>query len=137
MINFSFHEVVKPTSFDLNDRWANTCATSLFKEVGQIDYVFCSDNYLLEINQKALNHDYYTDIITFDLREEQGLPLDAEIYISLDRVRENAERYSCTFAEEIRRVMIHGLLHLSGLNDSTEEEKSHMRQMENKYIDLF
>ncbi|MBO6516014.1 MAG: rRNA maturation RNase YbeY [Bacteroidia bacterium] len=137
MIDFVFHEVEKPHDFDANAHWLIESANTLFPSIAYVQYVFCTDEHLLELNRSSLNHDYYTDIITFDLRDTSKDALEAELYISLDRIKDNATRYSCTFAEEIRRVMIHGLLHLNGLNDSTDEEKTNMRRMENKFLETF
>ena len=134
MIQYTFTEVKRPPFFDAVETHFNDIITQLFKQVSLVDYIFCSDEFLLEINKSVLNHDYYTDIITFDLRDNAADPLEAEIYISLDRVEENSRQFNTTFAREIQRVMVHGLLHLTGLNDSSEEEKAHMRAMEEQYI---
>ena len=101
---------------------------------GNVNYIFCSDIYLLEINKKYLQHDYYTDIITFDLSEDPKV-IDAEIYISMDRVRENSRTHSIKLQDEIDRILIHGLLHLLGFKDSTETEKEIMRKEENRLLD--
>lgn len=93
---------------------------------------FITDKELLEINKEYLNHDYFTDIITFDLRDKESN--DAEIFISIDRVRENAINYNVTENEELSRIVIHGLLHLSGLKDKTEEDSKIMRSAENKFL---
>jgi len=98
-----------------------------------ITYVFSSDEYVLELNRKYLQHDYYTDILTFTLSLPNE-PILSEIYISIDRVRENAENFGISFETELQRVMIHGLLHLAGYNDHTEEEKKIMRGKENFYM---
>ena len=132
MIHYTFHNVSEPPFFTELTPWVERVSKTLFSSIESIQYVFCSDDYLLEINRAQLNHDFYTDIITFDLRETFQEPQDCEVYISLDRVTENAATFNCTFAEELKRVMAHGLLHISGLNDSTEEEKKMMRDAENK-----
>jgi probable rRNA maturation factor len=93
---------------------------------------FITDKELLEINKEYLNHDYFTDIITFDLRDKESN--EAEIFISIDRVRENAINYNVTENEELSRIVIHGLLHLSGLKDKTEDESKIMRAAENKFL---
>ena len=105
------------------------------REIGDITFVFCDDNYLHKINLEFLNHDNYTDIITFDY--SAGNELISEIYISLNRVSENAEKYNETFENEIHRVMIHGVLHLCGYKDQLEEDKQIMRYKENHYLSLF
>lgn len=104
-------------------------------ELENLTYIFCSDEYLLEINQNFLNHDTYTDIITFDYSEEQKL--SAEIYISTERVAENAKTYEVTFEQELQRVMVHGVLHCCGYKDKTESERQLMRTKENEKIKLF
>lgn len=105
------------------------------KKLKQVNYIFCSDNYLLDINKKHLNHNYYTDIITFDLSEDDHIT--AEIYISIDRVKENAEVLDVPFFNECLRVIIHGALHLCGYKDQTAHQKLVMRDMEDQYIDDF
>lgn len=104
-------------------------------ELENLTYIFCSDEYLLEINQNFLNHDTYTDIITFDYSEEQKL--SAEIYISTERVAENAKTYEVTFEQELQRVMVHGVLHCCGYKDKTESERQLMRTKEDEKIKLF
>ena len=104
-------------------------------EVRDIAFVFCDDNYLLKINKEFLDHDTYTDIITFDY--SVGNEIISEIYVSTDRVEENAKKYKQTFEDEIHRVMIHGVLHLCGYNDKLIEDKQIMREKENHYLSLF
>ena len=104
-------------------------------EVGDLAFVFCDDNYLLKINKEFLDHDTYTDIITFDY--SVGNEIISEIYVSTDRVEENAKKYKQTFENEIHRVMIHGVLHLCGYNDKLTEDKQIMREKENHYLSLF
>ncbi len=134
MISYTFHEVHQPEHFENIDRWITRCSTELFSALKEISYVFCSDQFLLDLNKSALNHDYFTDIITFDLRDNTQEPMEAELYISLERVKENSSHFNTTFAHELKRVMVHGLLHLTGLNDASDEEKQHMRNMENHYL---
>ena len=98
---------------------------------GDINYIFCSDRYLLDLNKKYLNHDYFTDILSFQMNEE---PIEGDIFISIERVRDNAENLNIPFNEEILRVISHGLLHFLGYKDKTEEEKNEMRAMENELI---
>ena len=97
-----------------------------------LSYVFCNDEYLLGINRDFLQHDFYTDIVTFDLSD--GEELTGEIYISVDRVRENAATYKKSFKEEIHRVIFHGALHLCGYKDKTKKEEGLMREMEEKWL---
>ena len=105
------------------------------REIGDVAFVFCDDSYLNKINVEFLHHDTYTDIITFDY--SIGNELISEIYISIDRVEENAKKYSQTFENEIHRVMIHGVLHLCGYKDQLVEDKQIMRNKENHYLSLF
>lgn len=99
-------------------------------------YIFLTDKDLLAINQEYLDHDYYTDIITFDLSPNPE-QLEADIYISIDRVRDNAKEYEVAFDEEILRVIFHGLLHLIGFDDNTEEEEKNMRLQEQAFINSY
>jgi len=102
---------------------------------GPVEFIFCSDEKLLDINRKYLNHDFYTDIITFQY--EQAPEISGDIYISVDRVKENAEAFKESFDRELKRVMIHGVLHLLGFRDSTKEEKEDMRRREDELIGMF
>lgn len=104
------------------------------KLLGEIAYVFCSDDYLLSLNKEYLNHDTLTDIITFNYCE--GNQIHGDIFISIERVKENAVIYNTTFEKELHRVMIHGILHLLGYNDKTAKEKELMRTKENFYLTL-
>ena len=135
-IQFNFLEPI-----DLRDRnRLKKFLISLFKKEGkglnELQYIFCSDRYLLEINRQYLNHDYYTDIITFDLSERNQL-INAEIYISVDRVRENAGDYNSSLKKELHRVIFHGALHLCGYKDKRPQDQKLMRQMEDKYLELW
>ena len=119
---------------DLNNRWLRTVAESEMKRIGDIAVIFCSDGYLLDVNRKYLGHDYFTDIITFDYCE--GERLSGDLFISVDSVRENAVEYGTEFANELNRVMVHGLLHLIGYDDHTEEDVKTMREKENQYLEI-
>lgn len=114
--------------------WITRVAESYHKKTGEIAYLFCDDAKILEINRQYLQHDFYTDIITFDYSEENTIAGD--ISISLDTVRVNAQRYHTDFETELHRVIIHGILHLCGLNDQSEAEKKEMRAAENAALDL-
>ena len=103
----------------------------------EIHFVFCSDEELLEINRAHLNHDYYTDIITFDLSEKYSCKLVSDIYISADRVKENAKLEQVATAIELQRVIFHGLLHLIGYKDKTRKQEEEMRSMEEKWLNEF
>lgn len=106
------------------------------KELEELNYIFCSDEYLLKINKDHLQHDYYTDIITFSL-EENGYPIIGEIYISLDRVADNAKTEKASVLNETLRVIFHGCLHLCGYKDKKGKDIKIMRQKENYYINQY
>lgn len=116
----------------LNNRWLKSVAESEFRKLGDINIIFCSDPYILDINIKFLNHSYYTDIITFDYCEDNVI--SGDLFISIDTVRDNASYYGSDFSEELNRVMVHGILHLVGFNDHTPEEQKIMREKENYYL---
>lgn len=118
----------------LNNRWLKMVAESEVKKLGPLSIIFCSDNYILDINIKYLQHDYFTDIITFDYCE--GNLVSGDLFISIDSVRENALHYNVKFEDELDRVMVHGLLHLIGYDDHTPEETALMRQKEDYYISI-
>ena len=118
-------------------RWLKEVAAGGGYSIGDINYVFCSDAYLLEMNKQYLGHDYYTDIITFDNREDQeSKRVDGDIFISIDTVRANGEEYGEGFDRELHRVIAHGLLHLTGYDDLTETEQKQMRAAENAALAL-
>lgn len=114
--------------------WIAACTKREKFTVGELTYVLCSDDYLLEMNQKYLQHDTLTDIITFDYTE--GNLLGADIFISIDRVRDNAKDFKVTFKDELHRVMIHGVLHLMGYKDKTKKDKAAMRAQEDNCLSL-
>ena len=106
------------------------------KSLGELSYIFCSDQRLLEINRQFLQHDFYTDIITFPL-SDPGQPISGEIYISVDRVRDNAREFGNSVKKELHRVIFHGALHLCGYKDKSPGEEKLMRKMEDKYLTLY
>lgn len=116
-------------------RWVKSVAKSEGKEAGNINYIFCDDEYLHKINVKYLQHDTLTDIITFDYTE--GKVLHSDIYISVERVKENAEIFKVPFQRELLRVLAHGLLHLCGYKDKTSKDSALMRQKEEEMMLLF
>ena len=118
----------------LTSRWLKLVAGSEVRKLGDISIIFCSDPYILDVNLRYLQHDYYTDIITFDYCE--GDTLSGDLFISIDSVRENAELYGTGFADELNRVIVHGVLHLIGYDDHTDEEIAEMRAKENYYLSL-
>lgn len=123
-----------PKQKKLLSQWIALTIQSHHKKLGQIDYIFCSDEYLLQMNKQYLNHHTLTDIITFDYSNELTAEVAGEIYISINRVRENAEVFKCTFNDELHRVMIHGVLHLCGFKDKTKNQKQIMRAQEDEAI---
>ena len=135
MIDFHFE-----TDFELKDTskysdWVTRIITAHKRKHSQVDYIFCDDEYLLEINQKYLDHDTYTDIITFDYTEEKVI--GGDIFISVDRLKENASKFKVAFDDELLRVMSHGVLHLLGYKDKSEEDSDVMRKKENECINMF
>jgi len=135
-IQFNF---LKPISLGERTGLKRFLASLFRKEkipMAELRYIFCSDDYLLEINRQFLQHDYYTDIITFNLAEK-GHPINGEIYISVDRVRENARDFASPVRKELHRVIFHGALHLCGYRDKTNKEKLEMRNKEDRALESY
>ena len=133
MVSYFTQDIVFPFKEKrLTSRWLKFVAESESKRLGDVAIIFCSDNFILDINIKYLQHDYYTDIITFDYCE--GNRLCGDLFISVDSVRENASLYGTEFVDELNRVIVHGLLHLMGYDDHTEEDIAMMRAKENYYL---
>ena len=135
MISFNYE-----TDFELHNesdfsKWISEVILSENKKEGEINYIFCDDDYLLEINQQYLDHDTLTDIISFDY--SVGNELHGDVFVSIQRVRENAAEFEVTFEEELKRVMVHGLLHYCGYKDKSEKDKREMRLKEDEKIKLF
>ncbi len=127
------------TTFDfkekrLTNRWLKLVAESEIRRLGDVSIIFCSDPYILDVNLRYLQHDYYTDIITFDYCE--GDVVSGDLFISIDSVRENALYYGTEFKDELNRVIVHGILHLIGYDDHSEEDILQMRAKENYYLSL-
>lgn len=140
MASIFFHQADRNFSFKHKQQLKAFLATVFTHEhntLKRLDYIFCSDEYLLGINQQFLQHDTYTDIITFDLTENPAEGIVAEIYISIDRVKANAVEHDTYFTDEIVRVLVHGILHLCGYKDKTPIEQTLMREKEAAYINLF
>jgi probable rRNA maturation factor len=114
--------------------WIKETITSEGKIPGEISFIFCSDDYLLEVNKQYLNHDYFTDIITFDYVENDII--SGDIFISCDRVKENASEYKTGFINELSRIIIHGVLHLLGYKDKSEKDKLLMTLKEDIYLEV-
>ena len=137
-MSITFHK--EEIEFEMPDEqklmdWLQSLATTHEKTINQLSYIFCSDDYLLEINRTYLNHDYYTDIITFPYK--QGKFIESDVFISIDRIQENAQSYKVPFDQELLRVIAHGLLHLMGFKDKSDDEKEEMRAKENWAIEKF
>ena len=135
MINYFFENIDKKNIDSNISIWLEDLILSEDKKPGDINYIFCDDEYLLKVNQDYLDHDYYTDIITFDY--VKGKTISGDIFVSLPRILDNASTLSQDFESEFRRVLTHGLLHLCGYKDKTEEEEFKMRQKENFYINRY
>jgi probable rRNA maturation factor len=134
---FFFNE---DTTYQLRQRkdiryWLSKVARKEKHSIIELNYIFCSDEHLLQINNDYLKHDYYTDIITFDNSEKKG-SIEGDIFISIDRVRENAASQKSSIKDELHRVMVHGLLHLTGYKDKTAAEKETMRKKEDSSLSL-
>ncbi|MAZ26759.1 MAG: rRNA maturation RNase YbeY [Cytophagaceae bacterium] len=134
MIEFNSQNDFKLPNEAIIDEWLNAVASSEGFKIDELGYVFCSDDFLWDINQKYLDHDTLTDIITFDYGFDDVI--SGEIYISTDRVSENANDFNVAFADELKRVLVHGILHLCGYKDKTPDEAKLMRAKEDEYIGL-
>ncbi|WP_417884613.1 rRNA maturation RNase YbeY [Zunongwangia sp.] len=135
LINFYSENDFELTNTKDFQNWIIRVAESEGKRVGEISYIFCDDDYLLKINQQYLDHDTFTDIISFD--NTLGNILDGDIFISTERVKENSVTYNQDFESELKRVIIHGILHYCGYKDKTEIDSQLMRQKEEEKIELF
>lgn len=133
-IHFHYDQITRLEGEENYISWVERCLGELNTNADSITYVFTTDKSLLEVNKEKLNHDYYTDILTFDLRDHKDEPLFADILISIDRVIEHSKKYGISFEEELKRVMIHGILHLLGYDDHSEKDIRLMREMESKLI---
>lgn len=132
MLNFFFENIENISINENITSWIEYLITNEGKKMGDINYIFCDDEYLLKINQDYLQHDYYTDIITFDY--VKGKKISGDIFVSVTRVSENAPLLSKSFEEELHRVLAHGVLHLCGYKDKTEAEIKEMRSKEDFYL---
>lgn len=136
-INFFFEDITEPNlNYDKIRVWLSALIKSHQFELEEVNYILCSDDYLLKVNQKYLDHDYYTDIITFDNSEEEHL-VESDIFVSVDRVKDNANNHNESLEREQLRVLAHGVLHLVGFKDKSEEDAEDMRKEEEKAIELY
>lgn len=126
---------IAPSTLEYFSPWISQVAIVHKKRIAKLHYTFMNDEQLLAINQEFLNHNYYTDIITFGAAT--GNSIKGEIFISLDRVSENAKQHKIDFYDELKRVVIHGVLHLIGYNDQSENEKNNMRFLENQALQIY
>jgi rRNA maturation RNase YbeY len=138
MIQFHFQDIkaigIKKRAIN---RWLKKIALAEENKIVELTFIFCSDEYLLSINQQYLNHNTYTDIITFDYSNKERKNLSGDIFISLERIKENSLKYKVSFERELLRVMAHGLLHLMGYKDKGPKDKKKMRFMEEKSLKSF
>ena len=132
MISFNYETTFKLDNEDVISKWISSVITSEEFKQGDINYVFCDDDYLLKLNIEFLNHNTLTDIISFD--ESIGKILHGDIFISIDRVKVNAVKFKAPFLEELNRVMVHGILHYCGYKDKSEDDSKQMRNKENFYL---
>ena len=135
MINYFFENIDPKDIHPNTSKWLENLISSENKKPGDINYIFCDDEYLLKVNQDFLDHDYFTDIITFDY--VKGKTISGDIFVSLPRILDNASTLSQDFEKEFDRVLVHGLLHLCGYKDKTDEEQIQMRAKEDFYINQF
>lgn len=135
MISFNYELDFEITEEQTYSDWISNIISSENKTEGEINYIFCDDDYLLEINQQYLNHDTLTDIISFDY--SLGNEIHGDIYISIERVKDNAVDFNVSFEEELKRVLAHGVLHYCGYKDKTESDEQLMRSKEDEKIKLF
>ncbi len=133
-IRFSIETKYSLKNRTLIKQWIKTVVENKGKKLGDVSYILCDDDYLLEVNRQYLKHDYYTDIITFDYTENDRI--GGDLFISIDRVKDNATALQVPEHEELMRVMIHGVLHLLGLKDKSEEEVKQMRKAEEECLEL-
>ena len=135
MVSFNYELLFQLENEDNFSEWIKKVIQSEGKQLGEVNYVFCDDDYLLDINKQYLDHDYYTDIISFDYTE--GNVISGDIFISVDRIKENADEFNVTFDNELKRVIIHGILHYCGYKDKSDSEEQLMRLKEEQKIEMF
>ena len=135
MISFNYELDFKLESEHVYADWISKVISSENKDEGDINYIFCDDDYLSELNQQYLDHDTLTDVISFDYSE--GNDLHGDIFISIERVRENATEFNVSFEEELKRVLVHGVLHYCGYKDKSEDDEKLMRQKEEEKMKMF
>ena len=135
MINYFFEEISTIAINEDISTWLEDIIVNEEKKLGKIQYIFCDDKYLLHVNREYLQHDFYTDIITFDY--VKGKKISGDIFVSLPRIKDNAVQLSTDENEELKRVLAHGILHLCGYKDKSEEEQTMMTEKENYYLSKY
>ncbi|MBQ0080259.1 MAG: rRNA maturation RNase YbeY [Alistipes sp.] len=136
MISYTAFNIKMPAiSKRANNAWLKAVAATYGKKIGDLAYIFCDDEKILEVNRQYLQHDYYTDIITFDYTEDNII--SGDLFISLDTVRSNSEQIGAAYEVELQRVIVHGVLHLCGINDKGPGERAIMEAAENKALELW
>lgn len=135
MINYFFEEISTIAINEDISTWLEDIIVNEEKKLGKIQYIFCDDDYLLNVNREYLQHDFYTDIITFDY--VKGKKISGDIFVSLPRIKDNAVQLSTDENEELKRVLAHGILHLCGYKDKSEEEQAMMTEKENYYLSKY
>jgi rRNA maturation RNase YbeY len=135
MISFNYEQDFTLQDESLYSEWISKIINSEIKKEGEINYIFCNDDYLLEINKQYLKHDTLTDVISFDY--SVGNELHGDIFISIERVRENAQDFDVDFQDELKRVMVHGVLHFCGYKDKNKDDKKLMRLKEEEKMKMF
>ena len=135
MIDFNYETEFTLENEDAISNWISNVIRSENKKEGEINYIFCDDEYLLQINQEHLQHDYYTDIISFDYTV--GNEINGDLFISVDRVKENAQEFNVSFDDELKRVIVHGVLHYCGYKDKSEVDELLMRSKEDEKLAMF
>ncbi len=135
MIEFYYEEISdNQIDEDIIKSWISKVITKSNSFLGSINYIFCNDEYILDINKQYLDHDYYTDIITFDYCEDKMI--SGDLFISIDTVLSNSQKFNTSYKEELNRVIVHGILHLIGFKDKSEQEAKEMRNQENLALNL-
>jgi probable rRNA maturation factor len=135
MIDFNYETEFTLDNEEAIGNWISNVIKSEDKKEGEINYIFCDDEYLLQINQEHLQHDYYTDIISFDYTV--GNEISGDMFISIERVKENAVDFNVSFEEELKRVLVHGVLHYCGYKDKSEKDELIMRSKEDEKLTMF
>jgi len=135
MIEFNYETDFTLENEEAISSWLSKVVVSEDKKLGEINYIFCDDNYLLKINLEYLNHDTLTDIISFDY--SMGNELNGDVFVSIERVQDNANDFKVSFEEELKRVLVHGILHYCGYKDKTKEDEQLMRSKEDEKLAMF